>query len=105
MSFPLVARQLRRTLELGPRFVGPAELAQQITTNAGQQMVAMEGWLSRELVDEIEPSLRAVGHRHRDGAVELDDGRRHDLGEQAVQRDNGRPVRFFGPEGTSVAGG
>jgi hypothetical protein len=61
-------------LEFGSGLVAPAELDEQVATNAGEEMVIAQGGLVGDLVQQFEAGLGAEGHAEGDGAVELDDG-------------------------------
>jgi hypothetical protein len=56
-----------------------------------------------ELGDQLEPGGRAIGHRHRDRPVELDDGRGRQVGEPSVQAGDLGPVGLGGVGGSRVA--
>src|SRR2546428_8790771 len=71
----------------------------------GQQMVAPEQGLRGERVDERQPFRRAEGHRHRDRAVQLDDGGGRDVGERIVERRDARPVGLRRGARARVTGG
>src|SRR5437870_4876205 len=65
-------------------------------------LVAVEIAGRGERVDQDERRLRAVGHGHRRGAVQGDDGGGLQPLEEVVQPDDLRPVRVFRPRGLTV---
>src|ERR1041384_6886798 len=101
---PLVARQLRRALELGARLAEPPQLLQEIAAHARQEMIGLEHRLRRQRIDDLEPGLGPEQHGEGDGAVELDDRRRRDLAERAVESDDARPVGLLRVARPRVAG-
>src|SRR6266851_3231342 len=91
-----VARERCGPLDLGPRLLEAAELGQQITAHARQQVIAPQRRLRSERVHQLEARRRTGRHRDRDCAVQLDDGRRRDLEQLLVEpRDTG-PVGLPG---------
>ena len=57
------------------------------------------------VAEQVQPGLRAVDHRHRDGAVERDHRVRRDPLEQLVEREDLRPVGVLGARRLGVHGG
>ena len=45
-----------------------------VITRHGKAVVALEGWLRRQSIDDRESSERPLGHRDRDRAIQLHDG-------------------------------
>ena len=74
-AFALVAGHGGGALELDLRLFHAAELGQEIAADARQQVIILQRRFVDQLIDEIQPGLRAEGHRQGDRAVELDDGR------------------------------
>ena len=68
-----VPGQGRGALEFLGRPRVTAELGEKVATDAGKQMVALEGGFRTELIDEREAGGGAVGHRDRDRPVQLHD--------------------------------
>src|SRR2546430_1501776 len=95
-----VAGQRRGALELLAGLGAAAELRQEVAAHARQEVVPLERRLPDERVDEREPGRRPVGHRERDGAVELHDRRG---GQQLVQGGDPRPVGLPGGTRPGVA--
>src|SRR5580700_4369768 len=57
-SLARVAREGRRALEFGARFVEPTDLREEVSAHARQEVVALEGRLGDEGVDESESRRR-----------------------------------------------
>ncbi|PBC63154.1 hypothetical protein BKI49_15670 [Streptomyces sp. Tue6028] len=74
LPLPLVAREAHGPDELLARLRRTPAPGEQVAADTGQQVVAGEGGLGGEGVDDREPLPRPLGHRHGDRAVELDDG-------------------------------
>src|ERR1700758_927733 len=68
-SFRTARCQRECALVCCARLLSFAQAPQQIGTRGMEEVVILE----RQTLDEVEPALRAVCHRNRDGAVELDD--------------------------------
>src|SRR3954452_20875079 len=83
----------RRKLERAPvRRVGlaaAAEASQEVGARGVEEVVVVE---ALDRIDELEALLEAVGERHRDGAVQLDDGRASEVEEPRVEEGDLRPV-------------
>ena len=65
-----------------------------------EEVIALE----RQAVEQFEPGVRAFGHRHCDGPVELHNGRRLPPRELAVERGDLRPIRVLRPDCLRVEG-
>ena len=57
-----------------------------------REVIAVEIAARQDGVDDRKPRRRAVAHRDRGGAIQLDDGRGIGTREDVVQTDNLRPV-------------
>ncbi len=86
-----------------PRPRRPAQAAQEVGPRGVEQVVA--GQLARglELVDDRKAGVEPPGHGDGDGPVERHHRRRHDLGQQLVQRGDLRPVGVGDIGGAGVA--
>src|SRR5258708_7315845 len=105
LALARVARERGRALELSARLVEAAELGEEVAAHGGQKVVAPENRLGGERIDELQPLRRAERYRHRDSAVQLDDGGGRDLGERIVERSDARPVRLRRRPRARAAGG
>jgi hypothetical protein len=97
-----------RPLELRARLIRPAQPGEQVAADRGQQMVAPQGRVAREGIDDGEGPGRAgcaVRHGDGDGAVELDDRGRVEPAEGVVEADDATPVGVGGGGRPGVAGG
>lgn len=99
IAYSCIAREGRSALELCPGFVKAAELCQEIAANAGQEMVALEGRLGGQPIDELEAFSRTECHRHGNGAVQLDHRRRSKLRQFGVELGDAGPVGLLGAQG------
>src|SRR6476469_6630218 len=82
--------QRQGALVRGGGGVAPVEPAQEIGPRRVERHVAVE---PLDAVDQLEAVLRPVRHRDRGRSVQLDDGRRREAQELAVERNDLRPVR------------
>src|SRR5258705_1480776 len=105
LSLTRVARQGCRVLEFAARLVEAAELTEQVSAYARQQVVLRERGLSPEPVDDLEGRRGPAGHAHGDRAIELHDGRRQSAAELLVEDRDPLPVRLFDRRRPSVARG
>src|SRR5262245_45772708 len=80
-----VFRHPGRSLELRSRFAEPADLEQQVSPDAGQEMVVFEGRLRDERVYDLQSGGWSEGHPVGDGAVQVDDRRGRELGERVIE--------------------
>src|SRR3989442_13398317 len=87
-----VARERGRALELRPGLAEAAELGEEVAPHARQEVIAREGGLGRERIDDLETSRRTEGHGVRHGAIQLHDGGGRELGQGIVERRNARPA-------------
>ena len=77
VAFAVVAGEFGRALEFGLGLGGSAEFDQQVTADAGQQVVAVQRRSrSTRSSMQVEAGLRTERHGHRDRVVELHDRRR-----------------------------
>ena len=67
----LVPGQRDRVLEFGARLGTATELDEEVGPHAGEQVVVGEPGIAGQGVDQVQSLGGAVGHRDRDGAVEL----------------------------------
>ncbi|MEU8245219.1 pentapeptide repeat-containing protein [Nonomuraea sp. NPDC048916] len=104
-TFGHVEGESRCAFELPPGLVGPAELGQQVAAHAGQAVVALESRFGDQRVGQLQARFGAVGHGHRDRAVELHHRRGQHPGEHRVEGGDLRPVGLLGTAGPRVAGG
>lgn len=104
-AFACVAGEGGGALELGPCLLVAAELVEEVAAHTGEKVIAPEGGLVGERVDEGECGGGTGGHGDGDGTVELDDGRWSEADELGVERGDAVPVGGFGSEGAGVAGG
>src|SRR5216684_165924 len=104
-AFACVARERCGALELRPCLGEAAELEKKIAADAGQEVVGLERRLRGERVNELETRCRTECHGEGDRAIQLDDRRRHSLGERVVERGDALPVRFRGSTRASVTCG
>jgi hypothetical protein len=54
-------------------FGGAVQFEEEVGADAGQEVVAVKGWVSGEGFYQVEGGLRAVDHGDGYGSVELDD--------------------------------
>src|SRR6266849_6567164 len=92
-------------LEFGAGLVEAAELFPEVAAHAGQEVVSPKRGLRHERVDELEACGWTEGHCDCNRAIQLHDGGWRELGKRLVERDDARPVRFFGGERSCVTGG
>src|SRR6266567_1684868 len=105
LALACVSSKRRSALELSARLVEAAELGEEVAAHGGQEVVAPESRFGGERIDERQPLRRTEGHRHRDRAIQLDDGGGRELGERIVERRDARPVRLRRGARSRVAGG
>src|SRR5436309_3607874 len=105
LPLPCVAGERCRALALRPCFVETAELRQEIAAHARQEVVAPEGLLRSERIDELEARSWTECHRDRDRTIQLDDGGGREPGERFVELCDARPVRFRRRTRSRVTGG
>src|SRR6266540_2507927 len=77
-------------------FFEAAELLEEVRPGGGEEMVRGEDAALLQTVQEPQALFRSLRLRDRDGAVQLDDGRRIESQEDAVERRNLAPVGLFG---------
>ncbi len=82
-----------------------AELEKKIAADAGQEMVGPERRFGSERVEKFETDGWTKGHGECDGAIQLHDGRRLNLRERFIERDDTWPVGFFWRARTCVTSG
>src|SRR2546428_11366930 len=85
-----VARERGRALELRPGLAEAAELGEEVAPHARQEVIAREGGLGRERIDDLETSRRTEGHGVRHGAIQLHDGGGRELGQGIVELNRDR---------------
>jgi len=68
------------------------EPAQQVGSGGVKEVVVVE---ALDRVGECEPFRRPVSHRDRDGAIQLDDRRRREVEQPAVEKRDLAPVRLL----------
>src|SRR5215207_5881213 len=100
-----VLREREGALELGARVGEPAQLLQQVAAHGREEVIAVQGRLLGEVVDEPQCLSGPERHADRDRAVEVHDRRRRDLGEAVVDGDDAHPVGVLRRPGARVAGG
>src|ERR1051325_9975575 len=100
-----VARERGGALELRARLAEAAKLEEQVTPNARQEVVGLERGFRRQRIGDLEPRCRPECHPDRDGAIQLHDGGRCELGEPIVERHDARPVRLFRRAGPRMTPG
>src|SRR5690606_12215399 len=100
-----VAGELRRALELRAGPTAPPEPCEQVAAHAGEQVVAAQGRLVHQRVGDLQAPLGTVRHPDRHHPVQLHDGRRGRLREDAVQGRDLLPVGVLGGGRLRVAGG
>ena len=91
-----VAREPRRSFELGACLGQTAGAEQDVAARRRQWCVVAERRFTGELVEQLQAGLGPVGHAVGDGAIERHDGRRHDEAEPIVEPGNAGPVGFGG---------
>jgi hypothetical protein len=84
LALAVVVAQVGCASELLARLYQPPQADEQVAAHAGQQVVAAQRGLISERIDELEPRLETEGHRHRHGAVELDDRGTRERGQAVV---------------------
>src|SRR6266581_7038516 len=94
LALARVARERGRAFELRAPLVQAAELDEEVAAHSRQKVVGLESRIGGERIDERQPLRRAERHRHRDRAIQLDDGGGRELGERIVERRDARPVRL-----------
>jgi hypothetical protein len=94
-----------RAGELRPRLLGSTELLEQVSAHRGQQLVVGQRPLGAQRLHHVERRPRAERHPDRDGAVQLHDRRRNELGERVIKRDDALPVGVLRDPRLRVAGG
>ena len=103
----LVFRQCNCALKLFASFGESAKLYEQVSSNAGQQVVARQG--RTESVKRGKPSgwavWRAWRHADCDSAVEADDGRWADLKQGVIEKNDSVPVGLGRGAGSRVTSG
>ena len=80
LAFPRIARERCRALKLRPGFVKAAELRQKVSAHARQEVIALEGGLEEQLINDLDPGLWTVSHGDRHCAVQINYGRGQKLG-------------------------
>src|SRR5919199_2816162 len=100
-----VARERRRPLELRAGLVETAEPGEEVAAHARQEVVALERRLRGQRIDELEARRRSERHGERDRPIQLHDGRRRNLGERIVERQDRCPVRLLRSARPRVTGG
>src|SRR2546423_6017029 len=93
------------TLELEAGLGGPAELSQEVPAHGREQVVGAERRLSGEVVDQVQGGRGTVRHPDRNGTVQLDDRRWHELSHRVVERHDARPIGLGRGRGSRVACG
>src|SRR5437667_4019111 len=105
LALPCVPGERCRALALRPCFVETAELRQEVAAHARQEVVAPEGRLRGQRIDELEARCRTECHRDRDRAIQLDDGGGREPGERLVELRDTRPVGLRRRTRSCVTGG
>ena len=105
LALALVVAQIGGALELLARLGQPPQAHKDVATHAGQQVVATQGGLIGERIEELEPGLGTEGHRHGHSTVDLHDRGAGEGREAVVQRDDPRPVGLLDAPGPRVARG
>jgi hypothetical protein len=68
------------------RFLLAAELAEQVASNAQQQMIVLESRVPHKAVNDRQSCFRPIGPADGDSAVKFDDWRGRNGGELGVER-------------------
>src|SRR5581483_10943396 len=83
--FGLLLRQAERALVRFPRVRDAAEPAAEIGAGGMSEVVFVQVAALEDGIDQREARRRAVTHRDRDGAIELDDRRGLHFGEHGIE--------------------
>src|SRR5882724_13338817 len=100
----LVARKLSGRFECGTGFIVTAELAEQITADAAEEMIGLERGFAYQAVHDRQRRFRSLGHADGNGAVEFNDRRTNQSCELRIKRGYAQPVGLLGRPRLRMAG-
>src|SRR5580698_4609314 len=102
--FPQILSHCDCALDFLMRLSKPPELHEQVSANTRKQMVANQGSVSSKPIHRIESSGGPLRHTNGDRPIQCHDGRRADLQQSVVEKNDSLPIGFFGCAGPCVTG-
>src|SRR5277367_5922769 len=105
IAFADVTRERCGARELRLRFGEAPQLEEQVSADAGQEVIRLKRRLGDERIDQLKPSGGTEGHGHGHRAIQLYNRRRRDPRKFLVMLDDAPPVRLLRPDRSRVASG